>query len=75
MPKVKALTPEQKIAEAVEESTDKLNYELHKNKISYTKIANLLDVTPAAVAAQFSKGRISYPVYVTANMLLKGKIE
>ncbi len=74
MPRVKALTPEGKIQDEVADSIDKLDWELHRNKITYTKIANLLDLTPAAVSVQFRKSNISYEVYITAKMLLEGKI-
>ncbi len=74
MPKVKALTSEKKIFEEVTASIDSLDWQLHRNKISYTKIADLLNLTPAAVSSQFRRGSISYPVYVVARMLLEGEI-
>ena len=74
MPKIKALTQTDKIREEVEDSTDKLNWKLHQNRISYTKIASLLDVTPAAISMQFKRKSITYPVYVVCQMLLEEKI-
>lgn len=74
MPKISALTPEGKVLDEVAASTDKLDWELHRNRISYTKIAKMLDITPAAVSIQFRRKSITYPVYVAAKMLLEEKI-
>lgn len=74
MPKIKALMQTDKIKEEIADSTDKLDWKLHQQKISYTKIASLLNVTPAAISTQFRRKSITYPVYVVCQMLLEEKL-
>lgn len=74
MPRIRPLTTEDKVLDEVAASTDKLDWELHRNRISYTKIAKMLNITPAAVSIQFRRKSISYPVYVAAKMLLEERV-
>lgn len=75
MPKIKVLTQTDKIREEIADSADKLDWRLHQQKISYTKIASLLNVTPAAISTQFRRKSITYPVWVVSNMLLNEEIK
>lgn len=75
MPYIRPLTAEGKIEESISRMQRDLRQEMQENKITFTKVARLLDISPQAVSQQFEKGNhISFATYVTVKMLINGEI-
>lgn len=74
MPKVNALTRDKKVQQSVSKLTLQTRCDLIEKDIKLSRIAEVLDISPSAVSAQFKRGHISMDVFVTARMLLEGEI-
>ena len=74
MPRVNALSQEGKVQQYVAALTRETKIELMDHKISYTRIAKVLDLTPQAVSNQFRNNHITMEVYTTAQMLMRGEL-
>lgn len=74
MPRV-SLTASQKVQSSMEALKRETRHQLKDNGITYTALAEKLDVTPQAISQQFSKGRcMTLEVYLTAQMMLEGRL-
>lgn len=73
MPRVNELTQSRKVQQNIRDTTRRIRANLSNERISFTDIANVLEISPQAVSKQFREGNISFAVYTTAQMLLDEK--
>lgn len=73
MPALKPLTQQGQVKYNTEKLVKELDHNLHDNRITYSQIAKLLGLTPAAISAQFKQRHISIDTWVAAQMLLGEK--
>lgn len=74
MPRVNALSQEGKVQQYVAALTRETRIGLADHKISYTQIAEVLDLTPQTVSYQFRNNRLTMEVYTTAQMMIRGEL-
>lgn len=69
MPKVRALTPEQRYQDTLEGLAPTCKMILAKNHISQKELAAFMGISPQAVSQQFQKGYITIDTFVAVMNL------
>lgn len=64
MPRIRGFTSEQKIDHQMKLLAERCDLLLYKNKISKSKVADYVGITPQAICRQFSKGHLTAEVVI-----------
>lgn len=68
-----ALTKEQKLEEELKDVTLKIKTALCEKNIKHKAVAEVAGVSEQAVSNQFSRGKLTMPVYLAAQILLENR--